>query len=296
MKKTFGFVKNVSRKYKCFCDKNFFLQLFLHKSRTRKEKNMDNPELVKLDNGQILCSICSKTFLLMGTAKVHFSDKHSFISEIKTKKNLGDRPRKNPVGRPKKNHTIDQPNKNPIVQPKNNPDKLKKISVGRSKTHRIVAKKNASVRAKKKRVGQGCKSKYSFKFQLKIIEEAKLLNNNTEVGRKHGMSEACVRRWRKNEAEIRGKIFKKSDDENVDLNENTETGLGNKLPELKIKKRKTTMKISMKINDSQAAVKEIILENSGDASSISENIYQNDTINEDFSPSKSEVSQKQFIF
>ena len=110
------------------------------------------------------------------------------------------------------------------------------------------------------------------------------------------MSEACVRRWRKNEAEIRGKIFKKSDDENVDLNENTETGLGNKLPEVKIKKRKTTMKISMKINDSQAAVKEIILENSGDASSISENIYQNDTINEDFSPSKSEVSQKQFIF
>ena len=105
-----------------------FLQLFLHKSRTRKGKNLDNPELVKLDNGQILCSKCSKTFLLMGTAKIHFSDKHSFVSKMKTKNNLvsppkknpADQPKDNPVGHPKKN-PVGRPKKNPIVRPKKNP-------------------------------------------------------------------------------------------------------------------------------------------------------------------------------
>ena len=128
---------------------------------------------------------------------------------------------------------------------------------------------------------KGNKSRFSFESQLKIIEEAKLTKNNTQVGRKYGISETCVRFWRKKEAEIRKKIFMKPDDENdvVDLNENT----GKKLPE---KETKTTLKILMKTDDSQTAVKEIILENSGDVS-IGETINQNNTYDE--SPSK--VSQ-----
>ena len=269
---------------------------------------MDNPELVKLDNGQILCSKCSKTFLLMGTAKVHFSAKHSFRSEMKTKnnlvsspkKNLGNRPKKNPVGRPRKNpidgpkknlvsrpkkNLAERPKRNPVVQPKKDSSvRPKKNPVGRPK-------KDPSIfRPKKNPNGRGSKSKFSFEFQLKIIEEAKVLKNNTEVGRKYGMSECCVRRWRKNEAEIRSKILKKPDDENIDLNENTENALRKKLPEKKTKPQKITLKISMKIDDSQTAVKKIILENSGDAS-ISENIDQNNTNIEDYSPSKSTVSQ-----
>ena len=51
----------------------------------------------------------------------------------------------------------------------------------------------------------------STEFKLKIVEEAKELDNNTLVARKHGISEGAVRSWRKNEdklskhsSEIRG--------------------------------------------------------------------------------------------
>ena len=125
---------------------------------------------------------------------------------------------------------------------------------------------------------KGNKSKFSFESQLKIIEEAKLTKNNTQVGRKYGISETCVRFWRKKEAEIRKKIFMNPDDDEndvVDLNENT----GKKLPEKETKTQKTTLKILMKTDDSQTAVKEIILENSGDVS-IGETIDRNNTYDE----------------
>lgn len=142
----------------------------------------------------------------------------------------------------------------------------------------------AGVQKLKKSNYKGNKSRFSFESQLKIIEEAKLTKNNTQVGRKYGISETCVRSWRKKEAEIRKKIFMKPDDENdvVDLNENT----GKKLPEKETKTQKTTLKILMKADDSQTAVKEIILENSGDVS-IGETIDQNNTYDE--SPSKDTV-------
>ena len=56
-----------------------------------------------------------------------------------------------------------------------------------------------------------CRSSYSIEFKLQIVEEAKELDNNTLVARKHGISEGAVRSWRKNEdklskhsSEIRG--------------------------------------------------------------------------------------------
>merc|ERR1712141_752308 len=102
--------------------------------------------------------------------------------------------------------------------------KTKNNPVGRPKKNPM-----SGVQKLKKSNYKGNKSKFSFESQLKIIEEAKLTKNNTQVGRKYGISETCVRFWRKKEAEIRKKIL-------------------------------------MKPDDSQTAVKEIILENSGDVS------------------------------
>ena len=71
----------------------------------------------------------------MGTAKIHFSDKHSFVSKMKTKNNLvnpADQPKDNPVGHPKKN-PVGRPKKNPIVRPKKNP-------VGRPKKNPMSGK------------------------------------------------------------------------------------------------------------------------------------------------------------
>ena len=49
--------------------------------------------------------------------------------------------------------------------------------------------------------------KYSLEFKLQIVEEAKEVNNNAQVARKHGISEASVRCWRKNEAKLSNTFF-----------------------------------------------------------------------------------------
>ena len=50
------------------------------------------------------------------------------------------------------------------------------------------------------------RSSYSIEFKLQIVEEAKVESNNTQVARNHGISEASVRYWRKNEDKL-SKIF-----------------------------------------------------------------------------------------
>ena len=47
----------------------------------------------------------------------------------------------------------------------------------------------------------------STEFKLKIVEEAKELDNNTLVARKHGISEGAVRSWRKNEDKLSKNFF-----------------------------------------------------------------------------------------
>ena len=49
------------------------------------------------------------------------------------------------------------------------------------------------------------RSSYSIEFKLQIVEEAKVENNNTQVARNHGISEASVRYWRKNEDKLSNK-------------------------------------------------------------------------------------------
>ena len=54
---------------------------------------------------------------------------------------------------------------------------------------------------------------YPLDYKLRIVEEAKLCNNNRRTALKHGLSEALVRLWRKNELKIRdalstGKMFR----------------------------------------------------------------------------------------
>ena len=45
------------------------------------------------------------------------------------------------------------------------------------------------------------KKAYSFEFKLRLVEEAKR-SSNREVGRDHGISETCIRKWRKNEDKL----------------------------------------------------------------------------------------------
>ena len=54
---------------------------------------------------------------------------------------------------------------------------------------------------------------YPFDYKLRIVEEAKLCNNNRQIAMKHGLEESCVRNWRKNEMKLRnalstGKMFR----------------------------------------------------------------------------------------
>merc|ERR1712045_272902 len=49
----------------------------------------------------------------------------------------------------------------------------------------------------------GGKENYTIEFKLSIVEEAKEVDNNAQVARKHGISEASVRCWRKNEAKLK---------------------------------------------------------------------------------------------
>ena len=55
---------------------------------------------------------------------------------------------------------------------------------------------------------------YPLDYKLRILEEAKQCDNNRLTAKKHGLNEAHVRNWRKNEAEIRaalttGQMFRK---------------------------------------------------------------------------------------
>ena len=60
------------------------------KNENKKEQreNMDNSELVQLENGKILCPNCSRTFLAMGSAKLHF---YSCRNKKKPKENLNNK-------------------------------------------------------------------------------------------------------------------------------------------------------------------------------------------------------------
>ena len=54
---------------------------------------------------------------------------------------------------------------------------------------------------------------FPLDYKLRIVEEAKLCNNNRQIARKHGLDEASVRNWLKNEMKLRnalstGKMFR----------------------------------------------------------------------------------------
>ena len=44
------------------------------------------------------------------------------------------------------------------------------------------------------------RSSYNLAFKLKIVAEAEVIENNSEIARKYGISESMVRRWRKDQA------------------------------------------------------------------------------------------------
>ena len=54
---------------------------------------------------------------------------------------------------------------------------------------------------------------FPLDYKLRIVEEAKLCNNNRQIARKHGLEHTLVRNWRKNEMKLRnalstGKMFR----------------------------------------------------------------------------------------
>ena len=49
---------------------------------------------------------------------------------------------------------------------------------------------------------------YPLDYKLRIVEEANLCDNNREIGRKHGLDEASVRNWRRDEMKIRDALSK----------------------------------------------------------------------------------------
>jgi len=49
---------------------------------------------------------------------------------------------------------------------------------------------------------------YPLDYKLRIVEEAKLRNNNRQTALKHGLEETIVRNWRKNEMKLRNALSK----------------------------------------------------------------------------------------
>ena len=46
------------------------------------------------------------------------------------------------------------------------------------------------------------RSSYSMAFKIKVIAEAEVVENNSEIAREYGLSESMVRRWRRDQATI----------------------------------------------------------------------------------------------
>ena len=46
------------------------------------------------------------------------------------------------------------------------------------------------------------RSKYSMAFKIKVIAEAEVVENNSEIAQEYGLSESMVRRWRSDQATI----------------------------------------------------------------------------------------------
>ena len=47
---------------------------------------------------------------------------------------------------------------------------------------------------------------YPLDYKLRIVEEAKLCNNNRQTALKHGLHEKLVRQWRKDEMKLRNAL------------------------------------------------------------------------------------------